>query len=302
MTRGIYLVANLRSQDHCENLVHSIRRSGCTLPIRLIPYGGAPVESRTLLREVEVTPEESYSQEGRDLVARLTGALSCPRGFMLRYLAFFGDWEVFCYSDNDIVALMNWDELFQHFDREPTLDLLHADEEYTTGGRYNYHQPQAVLDAFGQDAMASAITAGHFLLRRDHRLLSDIDAALKWMADHPGVTIPHDQTLLHLAALIGHWRINNLCRGLERWGSSWAGDYPDPLTVIHTLSSGRRISHIHYSGGWPDGSRPLDVLLDSFRDRDAWNRHAALNSARHTLGINQLRGVVRKVRRRLGRK
>jgi hypothetical protein len=252
MKRGIYLVANQRSQDHCENLVHSLRRAGCSLPIRLIPYGGIPVDAPALLREVEVTPEESYPAEARELVARLTTSLSCPRGFALRYLAFYGDWDHFCYSDNDIVALMDWAELFTRFDHDPTLDLVHADEEYTTGGRYNYHQPQVVIDTFGAGAMDSAITAGHFLVRRDGRLLRDIDAALRWMADHPGVAIPHDQSLLHLAALIGGWRIDNLCRGPERWASSWAGDYPDPLSLIQVIngSTRRRITHLHYSGGW----------------------------------------------------
>jgi hypothetical protein len=302
MSRGIYLVANKRSQDHCENLIHSIRRSGCQLPIRLIPYGGEPVDSSAILAQVEVTPEASYPAEARALVDRLCGALSCPRGFVLRYLAFYSDWDHFLYSDNDIVALMDWSELFSYFDTDDQPDVVHADEEYTTKGIYNFRDPSAVTKAFGEVALEQAITAGHFLCRRDPRLVQDVLKGLAWMQANPSVVIPHDQTLLHVAALLGNWRIRNLCKAPDHWASSWAGDYQDPLTLIHLLNGRqqRRVSHVHYSGDWPDGSKPIEVLLDSFRERDAWNRHAAMQAARHTLGINRVRKVIKKVRRRLG--
>lgn len=302
MSRGIYLVANKRSQDHCENLIHSIRRSGCKLPIRLIPYGGDPVESPAILSQVEVTPETAYPAEARTLVDTLCAALSCPRGFVLRYLAFYSDWDHFLYSDNDIVALSDWTELFAYFDGTDQPDLVHADEEYTTKGKYNFRDPAAISKEFGEHALEQAITAGHFLCRRDPRLIRDILSGLDWMKTHSTVVIPHDQTLLHLAALIGRWRIRNLCKAPDRWASSWAGDYQDPLMLIQLLNGRerRRISHVHYSGDWPDGSKPIEVLLDSFRDRDAWNRHAAVQAARHSLGINQVQKVIKKVRRRLG--
>lgn len=302
MTRGIFLVANKRSQDHCENLVHSLRRTGCTLPIRLIPYGGDPVDSPTILKEVEVTPETAFPVEGRAFVDALNQGLTCPRGFVLRYLAFFSDWDEFLYSDNDIVALSDWSEMFARFDDADRPDVVHADEEYTTKGIYNFRDPAAVTATFGGEALEQAITAGHFLCRRDPRLVQDLSAALAWMQANPQVVIPHDQTLLHLAVLIGRWRVRNLCKQPDGWASSWAGDYRDPLALIHLLNGAqrRRISHLHYSGDWPDGSKPIDVLLDSFRDRDGWNRHAALNGTRHTFGINRMRKVIKKVRRRLG--
>lgn len=302
MTHGIYVVANLRSQSHCENLIYSIRKTGCRLPIRLIPYGGEPIHSQAVLSQVEVTPESSFPAEGRALVEKLAKGLSCPRGFVLRYLAFFGDWDSFLYSDNDIVALMDWSELFDHFSETPTPDLVHADEEYTTKGVFNFKQPDKVISAFGPQALEQAITAGHFLCRRDPRLLTDIVQALDWMQAHPEIVKPHDQTLLHLAALIGGWRLRNLCKTPDGWGSSWAGDYANPLALIHALNTGKgqRISHLHYSGDWPDGSKQIDVLLDTFRERNQWNRHAAIHGLRHALGINQMSKTIRKVRKRLG--
>jgi hypothetical protein len=302
MTHGIYLVANLRSQSHCENLIYSIRKTGCRLPIRLIPYGGEPINSPAVLSQVEVTPESSFPAEGRALVEKLTKGLSCPRGFVLRYLAFFSDWDSFLYSDNDIVALMDWSELFNHFSETPTPDLIHADEEYTTKGVFNFKQPDKIISAFGPQALEQAITAGHFLCRRDPGLLADILKALDWMNAHPEIVIPHDQTLLHLAALIGDWRIRNLCKSPDGWGSSWAGDYQNPLALIHAINAEKRqrISHLHYSGDWPDGSKQIDVLLDTFLERNQWNRHAAIHGLRHALGINQMSKTIRKVRKRLG--
>ena len=302
MTHGIYVVANLRSQSHCENLIHSIRKTGCRLPIRLIPYGGDPINSPAVLSQVEVTPESSFPAEGRALVEKLAKGLSCPRGFVLRYLAFFSDWDSFLYSDNDIVALMDWSELFNHFSETPAPDLVHADEEYTTKGVFNFKQPDKIISAFGPQALEQAITAGHFLCRRDPRLLTDILQALDWMNAHPEIVRPHDQTLLHLAALIGGWRTRNLCKSPDNWGSSWAGDYANPLALIHALNTGKgqRISHLHYSGDWPDGSKQIDVLLDTFRERNQWNRYAAIHGLRHALGINQISKTIRKVRKRLG--
>ena len=301
MTHGIYVVANLRSQSHCENLIHSIRKTGCRLPIRLIPYGGDPINSPSVLSQVEVTPESSFPAEGREFVEKLAKGLSCPRGFVLRYLAFFSDWDSFLYSDNDIVALMDWSELFERFSENPAPDLVHADEEYTTKGVFNFKQPDKIISAFGPQSLEQAITAGHFLCRRDPRLLSDIVQALDWMQSHPEIVRPHDQTLLHLAALIGGWRIRNLCKPPDGWGSSWAGDYQTPLALIHVLNGGirQRISHLHYSGDWPDGSKQIDVLLDTFRERNQWNRHAAVHGLRHVLGINELSKMLRKVKRRL---
>ena len=40
--RGIYLVANRRSQAECDNLIASIRRCGCRLPIHVIPFDENP--------------------------------------------------------------------------------------------------------------------------------------------------------------------------------------------------------------------------------------------------------------------
>jgi hypothetical protein len=300
MSRGIYLVANKVSEAHCANLVHSIRTSGCTLPIRLIPFGGRPIDDGAVLSQVEVTPPEAYPREGLAFVNELAAVLTCPRGFLYRFLAWFGEWDDFIYSDNDIVALMDWSEFFPYLDEGPH-SIVHADYEYLTGGRFNFDDPAAITTAFGPEALAAAITAGHFAARRQSGQLDDLHRALAWMTAHAGVAKRHDQALLHLAVLLGGWRVRNLCKPPHSWASSWSGDYPNPLTLIQTLngSTRRRISHLHYSGHWPDGSNPIDVLLHADRDKDRWNRAILMESARQVFCINYLRRRMKNLRHKL---
>ena len=304
MSRGIYLVANRISEEHCLNLITSLRRTGCVLPIRLIPFGGEPVRAKHILDQVTVMRPEDFPAEGVAFIDELAAVLTCPRGFLLRFLSFFGDWDEFIYSDNDIVALMDWGELFGFLEppaAHGAIDLVHADQEFITHGKFNYRQPQAITEAFGPQAMDCLLTAGHYLARRDARLIGDLRRALAWMQAHPQVVIPHDQTLMHLAALLGGWRTRNLCRESSPWGSSWAGDYPDALSLIQATNGAtrQRISHLHYSGGWPDGTKPVDVLLLSHLERDAYNRRMMLDTAQHCTGYNKMRSLIKRAKRRL---
>ena len=44
--------------------------------------------------------------------------------------------------------------------------------------------------------------------------------------------------------------------------SSWAGDYPNTLSLIQRIQANKTaISHIHYSGGTPTGAKAIDDLL-----------------------------------------
>jgi len=258
LKRGIYLVANRRSESLCANLIYSIRSSGCQLPIRLIPFGGPPVRSSLVLENVELVNVRDFSSEAHQFVDGLQSALTgCPRGFLLRFLSWFGDWDEFIYTDNDIVALMNWERLFEFL---PGYDIVHGDEEYTTHGRFNYDQPEAIETMFGAGSLLSAFTAGHFLARRDERLVNDMRLAMGWFREHPAIPKKHDQALLHVALLLGQWKILNLCKPPHNWLSPWAGDYPHTLALAQAMSGGARISHVHYSGGPVRLSLPMADL------------------------------------------
>lgn len=263
MKRGIYLVANLKSQNLCANLIHSIRETGCTLPIRLIHFGGKKITSSFILKNVEFLEPDNFPNEAKELIGSLQTILNCPTGFLYRFLPWFSDWDEFIYSDNDIVALNNWESLFDFI---TGYDIVHADKEYTTAGKFNYNYPEKIKEIFGPFALESAFTAGHFAAKRNLRLISDIRKAIEWFLEHPGIPKQHDQALLHIAALIGNWKLLNLCKTPHNWLSSWAGDYRHPLDLIQQIQNSKlpnNISHIHYSGSTPYGNSPIEELLFS---------------------------------------
>lgn len=263
MKRGIYLVANQRSQNLCDNLIHSIQETGCTLPIRLIHFGGKKISSPFILKNVEFLELEDFPCEGKEFINSLKTVLKCPTGFLYRFLPWFSDWDEFIYSDNDIVALNNWERIFGFL---TGYDIVHADKEYTTAGKFNYNQPDKIKELFGPLALESALTAGHFAAKRNLRLISDIRKAIEWFTENPAIPKQHDQALLHIAALIGNWKLLNLCKAPHNWLSTWSGDYKHPLDLIQQIQNSKfpnNISHIHFSGGTPYGNLPLEELLFS---------------------------------------
>lgn len=262
----VYLVANERSRRDFLNLVYSIIQSGCKLPIFLIPFGGAPIPHNYLPSGVKILVETSFPREATAFIDRLSTILACPRGFLLRFLPFFGAYERFIYSDNDVVALCNWEEFIEKLDHH---DLVHADEEYTTGSRYNFLDPSFPESLYGEGFHASAITAGHFAAKRSIKIIPSLNQALDWMVANQTVCRMHDQTLLQLASYLGKLQTLNLCKPPHGWLSSWSGDYQNTLEILHLLQQGKRISHLHYSGGQTGAFRdPIDeLLLSSLRPR-----------------------------------
>ena len=207
--------------------------------------------------------ESDFPKEARTFIDETQKVITfCPRGFLLRFLAFFSDYDEFIYSDNDIVAMCNWETLFDYLGDN---DVVHADEEYTTEGRFNYHKPEAIKKMFGEKSLESAMTAGHILIKRDQKLIDDIYKALEWFKENQGIPVNHDQALLHIASLLGNWKVRNLCR-TDNWLSSWAGDFKNSLDIILKSQAGQKLSHIHYSGGTPSGTAPIDDLLLSNLD------------------------------------
>lgn len=330
--KGIVLVANLKSQSHCENLIYSIRKSACTLPIRLIHFGGEPVNSKYILDEVEFLTEADFSVEAKAFVKNLRTVLTdCPMGYLHRFLAWFSDWDEFIYADNDIVAMMNWERLFEFSEG---FDLVHADNEYTTSGFYNYLEPQKIKEIFGKDSLNSAITAGHMLVKKSPKMIDDMNAAVNWMNQNPGIPIKHDQSLLHIAALLGDWKMLNLCKPPYNWLSTWAGDYNNSLDLIHALqgceqqkvasfkawyanafeenrsqyneSSPRAekvfISHLHYSGRGRLGSEPIDELIFSSQTNGNRKRLLFKIYSADLFHITYVKKQIKRIRRFLNHK
>lgn len=300
-TRGIFLVANRFSSDHCHNLIYSIRETGCRLPIRIIPWGGEPMRLTQRFDDVELVSVRDFSPEAQSFVADVKRRMpKCVRpGNLNRYLAWFGEFEEFLYSDNDIVALMNWEEMFEYLTEH---ELVNADYEYTTKGRFNMIQPARFEQAFGPGALERAVTAGHFVCRPSPQHLTDIESALSWMEQNSEVAKWHDQALLHVALTIGNWRCLNLCKPPHNWASSWAGDYKNSFEIIRTVQARRQpMSHVHYSGGNPSGARPIDELLYASLPMKDRNQSLLQALLREASGLAYAQHLLVRARRKLKR-
>jgi hypothetical protein len=260
MKRGIYLVANRKSEAECLNLIYSIRRCGCRLPIRVIPFDDKPIRPDAAWEDVSLVTLEDFPQQGRAFVDELTRRLrTCPEGVVRRFIAWFGEFDEFLYSDNDVVALMNWEELFPYLDE---YDIVHADHEFATHGRFNMRKPDRFEELMGPGALENALTAGHFLCRPQPRHKADLLAGLAWMEANPEVPIWHDQALMLVTLTLAKWPALNLCKPPHNWASSWAWGYKNVLEVFGVIQTERRpISHLHYSGGRAGGSEPMGELL-----------------------------------------
>jgi len=300
LSRGIYLVANRQSAGECQNLIYSIRKCGCRLPVRVIPYGGKPLILDRRVDGVEIVSLFDFPAEGRAFVEDLQRRIpQCAPGMLRRFLAWFGEFDEFLYSDNDIVALMNWEEMFRYLDQ---YELVHADTEYNTGGRFNMLQPGRFEELLGPGALEVAITAGHFLCRRSTRHIADLQTGVAWMETHPEIPRRHDQALLHVTLALARWPALNLCKPPHNWACSWAGSYKNSLDAFETIQVARQpISHLHYSGGIGTGANPIDELLFSSLPARQRNRKLLWALARNLSGIGAAQRLLYRVRNRIRR-
>lgn len=298
--RGIYLIANHRSTEECYNLIYSIRECGCRLPIHVIPYGGKPLLPRHPLDGVRLLSLADFPAEGIQFVEELQRRMpQCSPGLLRRFLAWFGEFDEFLYSDNDIVCLMNWEELFPYLEH---YEIVHADNEYLTGGIFNAVLPDRFEELLGPGALGRAITAGHFLCRRSSRHPADLLDALSWMEAHPEVLKWHDQALLHATLVRARWPALNLCKPPHNWASSWAGHYRNVLDLLRTIQVARRpISHLHYSGGIGTGTRPVDELLYSQLPPQKRNRRLLLALMREASGLAAIHNLAGRARGKAAR-
>ncbi len=287
MSRGIYLVANRRSERQAANLVYSLRQSGCTLPIGLIPYDDDLPAHPPLLAETTFMPVESFPAEGRavlDEIRQLWPFTSL--GLLRRFLAFYGPYDEFIYTDNDIVALGDWTP---YFDPLADHDLVHADQEFKTAGQYNYHDPAALTREFGRDALLSALTAGHFAARRRPDCTELFRRAIAWIRQHPQIPMAHDQAFLHLTILLGGLRTLNFCRPPHNWPSTWAADYRNSLAVAQRVQGPGRLLHLHYSGGLSNGYAAVEDFCYADNSNAERLRHLATAALVHGSGLHVLR-------------
>jgi hypothetical protein len=249
---------------------------------------------------VKLLSLSDFPTEGRAFLAELERRIRrCSPGLLRRFLCWFGEFDEFLYSDNDIVALMNWEELFPFLEN---YDVVHADSEFTTGGKFNFERPDRFEELMGAGTLRAAMTAGHFLCRRSPQHPVDLLAGIAWMETHPEVPIWHDQTLLHVTMVLAQWPVLNLCKQPHVWASSWAGDYKDVLDLIRTIQVERRpISHLHYSGGIATGTEPIDELLSTSLPVKERNRKLLRALLWQASGLRAIERLIRRVKHKIKR-
>jgi hypothetical protein len=300
LKQGIYLVANRQSAEECRNLIYSIRRCGCRLPIHVIPFGGEPLQLDASFDGVKLLSLDDFPADGLAFLAQLEQQIPhCPRGFLRRFLAWFGEFDEFLYSDNDIVALMNWEELFSYLEG---YEIVHADTEFTTRGVFNMSQPDRFEELMGTGALELAVTAGHFLCRPKVQHRADLLAGLAWMEAHPEVPIWHDQALMHVTLALAKWPALNLCKPPYNWACPFAGRYENVLDLIRIIQVQRHpISHLHYAGGIATGTKPIDELLNVSLSEKERNRKLLRALVWEATGLRTIQGLlgraIRKARR-----
>jgi hypothetical protein len=52
-----------------------------------------------------------------------------------------------------------------------------------------------------------------------------------------------------------------LCKPPYNWLSSWAGDHENAFEILSQIQKGQFISHIHFSGRSPNGTRPIEDMI-----------------------------------------
>jgi len=300
LTRGIYLIANRQSADECRNLIYSIRGCGCQLPIRIIPYGGDLLPADPHWEDVKLLSASDFPPDGLAFVDELKRRIpQCPLGFLRRFLCWFGEFDEFLYSDNDIVALMNWEELFPYLD---AYELVHADTEYATKGVFNMRQPARFEELMGPGSLESAITAGHFLCKPKAQHRADLLAGLAWMEAHREVPIWHDQALMHVTLALAKWPALNLCKPPSNWACTHAGSYKQVWDVIRVIQVEKRpISHLHFSGGIATGTGAIDELLLVNLPEKERKRKLVRALAWEASGLKAAAGLARRAARRASR-
>lgn len=161
-----------------------------------------------------------------------------------------------------------------------------------------------------------------------------MNAAVDWFKQNPEIPKKHDQSLLHIASLIGDWKMLNLCKAPFNWLSSWSGDYINTLDLIHAIQGGYKqntesyqfwysqlseeaqktidkqsssfaldvpISHLHYSGRGRLGSESIDDLMYSSQtDKERMMSLYKVQSS-DLFYITYIRNQSKRVKRRLKR-
>lgn len=117
---GIYFLANDRVREWVITAVESIRARGCTLPIAIIPFDDQTCELAALSHRYGYQIWNDASLARLDAIGRAVYPGNRVNTHMFRRLAsFWGPFDQFIFTDVDIVAMMNWNEILEKYSALP---------------------------------------------------------------------------------------------------------------------------------------------------------------------------------------
>ncbi len=155
---GIYFLANDRVKDWFIAAVESVRARGATLPICVIPYDDNTLQIRALVIKYGLTFWEDASRAALDEIGATFVLNKLEYNHMFRKFAcFWGPYEDFMYSDVDVIALMNWDELVTQFHAsDAALWYFDLSEDFV-------YKPGPLLEQFQRQGKGMRFNGGGFV-------------------------------------------------------------------------------------------------------------------------------------------
>lgn len=274
----IITLANARTRLAFWAMERSLRATGSGLPLAVVPYD----ETRFDL------PQNAEWWEMPDLYRWIEShcAGAHPRGVMRKYQCLLvGGYQ---YVDTDVVFL-----------RDPAEALAEAEGWVVCCG--HWHNPGDTVTEASRAWLAARTTVWQSRVFNTGQFACD-----RALYDLPGLIARagsdefrstclenpfHEQMGINLLVNASGVPVTNLTLPPFGVESSWAGDYPGEFEK-YWEEEGKRPYLLHWAGGKPDGSRPVDALFFahlSEEERAEWMAQIAAES-----GARGWRGRVRR--------
>lgn len=266
---GIYFLANDIASDWVHVATESLRAKGCTLPICIIAFDAQTQRLERMARKYK------FEIWHDPLIDRLEtiGIQFYPndpvnRRMFRRLASFWGPYDNFIFSDVDMVALMNWDEIltafvqsgskFWYFDRSenrvyhpgPLLDELQARGRAVmfNGGMFASSRNVMTFETM-QEFAPHALRVREYFARK-----AGEQPFFNYYMDY--YDIPLDSASKYMPDLYD-WM----------WAPSTIRGRTDFFEIADRTGSfeGKRFPMIHWAGFEPGGRMPQRALYAKYR-------------------------------------
>jgi hypothetical protein len=274
----IITLANKKVYHRFIAMERSLRATGCSLPVWVIPYDDNLFE----------LPDNCFWVEAPNLMAWLKKHNSM--GMYRKYYCLMQ--ANYQYVDSDVVFLRNPQEVLQSHE-----GFITSCGHWHNPGQTYTKETLAIFKKASTTWQAKVFNAGQFACSQK---LFDFDALVKTAEEaayiFPCLQMPHhDQAGLNLLVHLSGVPVTNLTLPPYQMQSTWAGDYKEPGYEMYWKTEAEKPYLIHWAGCNANQERAIDALFLSYLHPDekpAWEKLIASNPDKSTL---------KKIRRNLSR-